>query len=304
MTAPAQHRRWPFPLARIAGIQIRVHVTFFLLVVLFVVAGAAPKGPGVITSLAWLVTIFACVVFHELAHCLVGRRHGLVVHEIDLLPIGGVSRLETFPATPRDEFALAIAGPAASVALGVAAAAAAVAASVSLYPVDLVSGPFLARLAWLNLVLAAFNMIPAFPLDGGRVFRSLLERRFDLERATHIASTAGRWFAFVLIAVGMLTNVLLAIIGVFVYLGANAEETATLAHVRLAGRRVRDVMLVPPTTVDAAVSAAELRQLVRRNGQGVFPVTRRDATSAWSTSRRSRGPRQRRARAISPIAPR
>jgi len=169
---------------------------------------------------------------------------------------------------------MAIAGPVASVALGVAAAAAAVVASVSLYPVDLVSGPFLARLAWLNLVLAAFNLIPAFPLDGGRVFRSLLERRFDLERATHIASTAGRWFAFVLIAVGMVTNLVLAIIGVFVYLGANAEEAATLAHVRLAGRRVRDVMLVLPTTIDAAVSAAELRQLVCRNGQGVFPVTR------------------------------
>ncbi len=272
MTAPSSERRWSFPVARIAGIQIRVHATFFLLVALFVLAGIAPEGPGVVNSLLWLVTIFACVVFHELAHCLVGRRHGLVVHEIDLLPIGGVSRLETFPETPRDEFALAIAGPAASVALGLAAAAAAVAASVSLYPVDLVGGPFLARLAWLNLLLAAFNMIPAFPLDGGRVFRSLLELRFDLERSTRIAGTTGRWFAFVLVVVGMLTNLWLAIIGVFIYFGASAEETATLAHLHLAGHRVRDAMLVLPTTIDASVSAGELRQLVRRNGQGIFPV--------------------------------
>lgn len=272
MTAPEPTRRWSVPVARIAGIEIRVHATWFLLVPLFVLAGTAPKGPGVVTSLVWLVTIFACVVFHELAHCLVGRRHGLVVHEIDLLPIGGVSRLETFPENPRDEFALAIAGPAASVALGVAAAVVALAASVSLYPVDLVTGPFLARLAWLNLLLAAFNMIPAFPLDGGRVFRSLLEQHFSLERSTRIAGSTGRWFAFALIVTGLFANVWLAVIGVFVYLGANAEESATLAHVRLAGHRVRDLMLAPPTTIDASVSATELRQLVQHNHQDVFPV--------------------------------
>ncbi len=267
-------RRWSFPIARVAGIQIRVHASFFLLVALFALAGTAPKGPGVLASLAWLVIIFACVVFHELAHCLVGRRRGLVVHEIDLLPIGGVSRLETFPETPRDEFAMAIAGPASSFALGLVAAAMATALSQSLYPIDFATGPFLARLAWLNVLLAAFNMIPAFPLDGGRVFRSLLERRYDLARATRIAGTTGRWLAFVLIVVGMLWNLWFAIIGVFVYLGASAEVAATLTHLRLAGRRVRDVMLVTPTTVEATVDAAALRQLVRRNCQGTFPVVR------------------------------
>jgi stage IV sporulation protein FB len=267
-------RRWSFPIGRVAGIQIRVHASFFLLVALFVLAGNAPQGPGVAASLVWLVVIFACVVFHELAHCLVGRRHGLVVHEIDLLPIGGVSRLEPFPETPRDEFALAIAGPAASAALGVAAALVAVAFSRSLYPVDLVSGPFLARLAWLNLLLAAFNMLPAFPLDGGRVFRALLERHYDLEHSTRIAGRTGRWLAFLLIAVGMVWNLWLAIIGVFVYLGASAEEAATLAHLHLVGRRVRDAMLVMPTTLDESVTAVEMRQVVRRNTQGVFPVVR------------------------------
>ena len=266
MTAPAPDRRWSFPVARVAGIQIRVHATFFLLVPLFVFAGAAPGGAGTVNSLVWLVAIFACVVFHELAHCIVGRHRRLVVHEIDLLPIGGVSRLETFPETPRDEFAMAIAGPAASVALGISAAAAALAMSVVLYPVDLVRGPFLARLAWLN-------MIPAFPLDGGRVFRSLLQPRVGMERATRIAGATGRWFAFLLVAVGMVANLWLAIIGVFVYLGASTEESASLAHLRLTGHRVRDVMLAPPTTIDASASADELRQLVRRNTQGVFPVT-------------------------------
>ncbi len=257
-----------------AGIQIRVHASFFVLVALFVVAGAAPKGPGVPDALAWLVMIFGCVVFHELAHCLVGRGRGLVVHEIDLLPIGGMSRLETLPETPRDELAMAIAGPAASASLGLAFAAFAVAASETLHPLDLVSGPWLPRLAALNLLLAAFNMIPAFPLDGGRVFRSLLELRYDLARATRIAARTGRGLAIALVAVGLMWDLWLALIGVFLYFAASAEEAATLVHVRFAGRRVRDVMLVMPTTIDASVRTDALRQLIRRNVQGTFPVVR------------------------------
>lgn len=264
--------RWSFPIGTVAGIQIRVHASFFLLVALFALAGSAPEGPGVLPALVWLVLIFACVVFHELSHCLVGRRHGLVVHEIDLLPIGGVSRLESFPETPRDEFAMAIAGPAASAGLGVLAAVAALALSIPLTPIDFLNGPLLPRLAWLNLLLAAFNMIPAFPLDGGRVFRALLERRYDMARATQIAGRAGRLFALLLVGVGVFWNLWLAIIGVFVYFGASAEESATLIHLRLAGRRVRDAMLTPPTTIDASVDATALQQLVRRNCQGVFPV--------------------------------
>ena len=271
---PGARRRWSFPIARVAGIQIRVHASFFVLVALFVLAGAAPKGPGVPDALAWLVMIFACVVLHELAHCLVGRRRGLVVHEIDLLPIGGMSRLESLPQTPRDELAMAIAGPAASALLGLAFAALTVAVSETLYPVNLVTGPWLPRLAWLNLLLAAFNMIPAFPLDGGRVFRSFLELRYDLARATRIAARTGRALAFAFIAVGLLWDLWLAFIGVFLYVAANAEEAATLLHVRVAGRRVRDVMLVMPTTVDASVPADTLRRLVRRNAQGTFPVVR------------------------------
>jgi stage IV sporulation protein FB len=224
----AAGRRWWFPIGRIVGIEIRVHATFFVLVALLVAAGLAPRGPGVLSALTWLVLIFASVVIHELAHSLVGRRRGAIVREIDLLPIGGMSRLERLPETPSDEFAMAIAGPASSAALGLGAAAIALATSAPLWPVDLVGGPLLPRFAAVNLLLAAFNMLPAFPLDGGRVFRALLERRYDLARATRIAATTGRWFAFALIAVGMVANLWLAVIGVFVYVGAAGEERATL----------------------------------------------------------------------------
>lgn len=267
-------RRWSFPIGRILGIEIRVHVTFFFLVALFVAAGLAPQGPGLLDALGWLVLIFASVVFHELAHCVVGRRRGAVVHEIDLLPIGGVSRLEHLPETPADELAMAIAGPASSVVLGLAAAAAALAVSQTLIPIDLASGPVLPRLAWLNLLLAAFNMLPAFPLDGGRVLRALLARRLDLERATHVAATTGRWLAAALIALGVFVDPWLVLIGVFVYLGADIEERATLVHLRLTGHRVRDAMLRAPTVVDAAMPISELRRLVRCDEQRAFPVVR------------------------------
>ena len=249
------HRLWSFGVGRISGIEIRVHYTFFLLVPLFALAGSAPEGPGVAASLLWLVLIFACVVVHELAHCLVGRPRGAVVHEIVLLPIGGVSKLEHLPETPSDELAMAIAGPAASVGLAALAGAAALLAHDALLPIELFGGSLLAGLFWFNLIIAAFNLLPAFPLDGGRVFRALLERRYDLEHATRLAARIGRGVAVVLMLSGVLFDLWLVIIGVFVYFGASAEEVATIVHVRLGGQRVSDAMLLDPVTVAPTTDA-------------------------------------------------
>jgi stage IV sporulation protein FB len=267
-----RRRNLSFPIGSIAGIQIRVHVTFFLLVALFAFAGTAPGGMGVVSSLVWLVIIFSGVVVHELAHCLVGRPRGLVVHEIELLPIGGVSKLEQLPENPRDEFAMAIAGPAASAAIGVIAFVLAAAMSQTLFPPNLTGGPLLARIAWFNLILACFNLLPAFPLDGGRVLRALLERRYDLERSTRLAARAGRWVAGALVLTGLFWNLWLVIIGLFVYFGASAEESATIVHIRLRGVHVDDVMLLDPATVDARVPVADLQTLFRRLPQAVVPV--------------------------------
>jgi stage IV sporulation protein FB len=259
-------------IGRIAGIDIRVHATFVLLIALFALAGTAPESPGVVGSLLWLVAIFACVLVHELAHCFVGRSRGAVVHEIVLLPIGGVSKLEHLPGNPRDELAMAIAGPLASLGLAVGAAIGAVAMGVALLPVDLVNGAIVARIFWFNLIVAGFNLLPAFPLDGGRVFRAALERRRDLLGATRIAVRVGHAVAIALVVLGVLFNVWLVLIGIFVYLGATAEEAATLVHVRLEGRRVADVMLLEPVVVPPSTTRAQLLALVRRSPQRVFPV--------------------------------
>ena len=269
----AAHRSLSFPIGRVAGIQIRVHVTFFLLVPLFALAGEQPGGPGAVGAIGWLVVIFTCVLLHELAHCLVGRPRGLVVHEIELLPIGGVSKLENLPEDPHDELAMAIAGPLASLGIAVGAAALAVLLGEPLLPVNLFGGAVLVRLAWFNLIIAAFNLLPAFPLDGGRVFRAYLEERgLSLERATHIAARAGRAIAIIFVAVGLFWDLWLAIIGVFVYFGAAAEEAGTIVHVRLSNHVVGDVMLLDPVVVATTTTVAALRDLNRRSAQRVFPV--------------------------------
>ena len=234
--------RWSIVVARIAAIDIRVHVSFLVLVVLFAVAAPEPGPIGVLWSLVWLLVIFGSVVVHELAHCVVARTRGADVHEILLFPLGGISKLDRLPETPRDEFAVAVVGPLASLGIGAAAAALCVVTGRDLLPFDLLTGAWLERIAWLNVILGGFNLLPAFPLDGGRVFRSLLERHRDLLSATRVATRTGHVLAGVLVAIGVLFDPWLVLIGVFVYVGASAEEAATIVHVRLQGHRVGELM--------------------------------------------------------------
>ena len=270
--APQRRFVSSFSVVHVAGIDIRVHVSFFLLVLLFAAIFSGPGAPGILAGLGWLVAIFTCVVVHELAHSLVARRRGASVHEIVLLPIGGVSKLENLPETPADEFAIAIAGPAASLGLAAAAGLVAALSRAPVLPIDFIEGELVARLMWFNLIVGAFNLLPAFPLDGGRVLRSILERRYDLERATHVAARVGRVLALALAAVGVFVDLWLVLIGVFVYFGATTEETATTIHVRLHGRRLADVMLRDPVTLDPATPTSELGALPQRTAQRVFPV--------------------------------
>jgi len=229
--SPKRRPRRPlaWTIAEIRGIEIKVHVSFLLLVALVAVSASAPGQPAVVVQVAWIAILFACVVVHELAHSFTARAHGVDVHEIELLPIGGVSKLESSPRRPHDELVIAAAGPLASLAVAGLVAAVATVAGAHPWPVSIYGGALVTRVVWVNVLLAGFNLIPALPLDGGRVLRAALTPRLGHVRATRAAALAGRGVAAVFVAVGLVWNFWLAAIGIFVWLGAIGEEAAAAA---------------------------------------------------------------------------
>ena len=214
--AAVRRNRTAWRIGRLFGIDILVHWSFLLLLAL-VVAADATHGPGAVgRGLAWVVAIFGCVLVHELAHCVVAVRDGVVVDDILLLPIGGVSQMRTMPTAPSEELAIAIVGPLTSLALAGGFALAAIATGSDLWPPTLLVGPWLVRLAWLNLVLGVFNLIPALPMHEDRA------------RATATAAKVARFIAVLMIAAGLAVDVWLVLIGIFVLLAAGAEESAAI----------------------------------------------------------------------------
>ena len=221
-----------FKIGRAFGIEIKVHWTFLLLLIFFAFLGYRDSGSavGALVAAAVVVALFFCVLLHELGHSLVAQRLGIEVPDITLLPIGGLARLKRLPDKPMDEVKIAIAGPLvnfvlAPLFLGVALLLGTDLSGVSggLVGVDSLGGAF-ADLALLNFVLAVFNLIPAFPMDGGRVLRGLLATRLGPVRATDISSGVGQFFGVVFILIGLFINPLLALIGLFIFLGATGES--------------------------------------------------------------------------------
>jgi Zn-dependent protease len=212
--------------ARIGGIDIRMHWTFLVLVVLVVWVNMGSGASTVGMGLLWISAVFASVLVHEYAHCVVARRRGAMVEDILLLPIGGVSQLKKMPERPADELAIAIVGPLTSLGLAALAMAGGVAFGAHLWPPTLFAGSWFARLAWLNGLLGGFNLLPALPMDGGRVARALLARHHDRLTATRQAARIARMLAAVMIVGGIFYDFWLVLIGCFVYLGASAEEQA------------------------------------------------------------------------------
>ena len=170
------------------------------------------------------MAIFSCVLIHEMAHCVVALRDGVIVDDILLLPIGGISQMRSIPKVAREELAIAAVGPLTSLALAAVFAVAALISGAHLWPPTLLAGPWLVRLAWLNLILGGFNLLPALPMDGGRVLRAALSMHEGRARATATAAKVARVLAVMMIAVGLAIDVWLVLIGVFVLVAAGAEE--------------------------------------------------------------------------------
>lgn len=255
--------------ASIAGIDINVHITFGFILVFGAVQWGLPYGPrGALFGFLLMVLLFACVVLHELGHSLMARAFGIPVRSITLLPIGGISQMEKNPEKPAHELLIAAAGPLVNVAIaGFLLVTTDVASTLAKTPAAELARtmpPSLpAALLWLfvaNVILAAFNLVPAFPMDGGRVLRAILALFLGFAIATRIAAAVGQFLAMGIGLFGLLTgNLLLALVAVFVFLGAGQERAEERARVVLGTTLVGDaynknaITLAPGTQVSQVV---------------------------------------------------
>lgn len=262
----------------LSGIPIRVHFTFLLIPALFAVEGWTQAGPqGAVREVVFILALFACVVLHELGHSLVARSFGIRVKDITLLPIGGVAQLERMPDTPGREIVLALAGPLVNVVI-----AAALFVGLTLrsaigpwQDMSVFGDDLLARLMVVNVVLVAFNLLPSFPMDGGRVLRGVLAQFMSRVLATRIAAIVGRIMAVLFLLVGLAFPqrfIWLIFIAVFVYMGAAAEEQHARVQAQLEGLTARDAMIAPFDFLHAADSLASVFDRVQRSFQHDFPV--------------------------------
>lgn len=251
--------RWSLSLGKLFGIKIKVHWTFFLLI-LWVVMVEVTKGssiPAIILMVAYVLAIFACIVFHETGHALMARRFNVPTKKITLLPIGGVASLQRIPEKPREELLVAIAGPIVNV--GIAAIIYPFLAPLTSYftgsggaqaLATITPHNFLFALFSINLLLVLFNLLPAFPMDGGRMLRALLAMRMNRIRATHIASSIGQVLAVVFFFTGLFFNPFLLLIGVFVFFGARGENMMVQQYEVLRNHRVEEAMITDLQTLD------------------------------------------------------
>lgn len=219
--------RWSIRLGSLAGIGIFVHLTFPLLLIYAGYKNFSVRHywPDAWIGIGFVLVLFGIIVLHELGHALTARRFGIPTRDITLLPIGGVARLERMPHDPWQELMVAVAGPAVNVGLALfffalAGGSRGISAWLDL---DIVGQDFVMSLVWVNVALTLFNLIPAFPMDGGRVLRSLLAFKLSYVLATQIAARIGQLLAVGFIALGFFYNPFLMVIGVFVWLGAAQE---------------------------------------------------------------------------------
>jgi len=270
-------RKWSWKVAEISGIAISVHATFPLLVIWFAAMywveskDAARAASGI----AVLLVLFGCVLLHELGHALTAKRFGFITREITLLPIGGIARLERLPDDPRQSLLITLAGPAVNIAIAIALFIVLKLTGTwqPITRISLADAPFLERLMLLNVSLVIFNMLPAFPMDGGRALRAVLATRMDDRRATHIAARIGQSMAALFAFFGWLANPLLIFIALFVWTGAAQEARMADIRAALRGVRVDQVMLTSFATLTPDKPLSTAMELMQHGGQHEFPVT-------------------------------
>jgi Zn-dependent protease/CBS domain-containing protein len=267
---------WSFPIGKLFGSEIRIHVTFLLLLAWIGVSHYQQGGTqAAVQGLAFILALFACVVAHEFGHALAARRYGIRTPDITLLPIGGLARLERMPEKPGQEIVVALAGPAVNVVIAVALILIMNTRFdfEALQSLDNPALSFMMRLASVNIFLVVFNLIPAFPMDGGRVLRAVLALWYPRPRATNIAARIGQALAFVFGFVGLIGgNPLLIFIAIFVYLAATAEAQMVGLQDISRNLGVTDAMITRFEVLGPQATIGDAAALLLRTTQHEFPV--------------------------------
>jgi len=266
---------WSLRIARIGGTDVKIHLTFLLLLGWIGFAHYQVGGwPAAWQGVLFIVLLFGCVVLHEFGHVVAARRYGIQTPDITLLPIGGVARLQRMPDKPAQELVVALAGPVVNVVI----------AGILFLLLGHLTDPadaahledprigMLSRLAWVNVSLVVFNLIPAFPMDGGRVLRALLAMRLSYARATQIAASIGQGLAFLFGFLGLLYNPLLIFIAIFLYMGAAAEAGYAQIKEATAGLHVTEAMSTDFITLPPDSPLEHAVEVLRLTRQSEFPV--------------------------------
>ncbi len=272
--------KWQWKIGRFFGIDVYMHATFLLLIGWVAISHWTEQKSlaAVLSGIAFILLLFVFVIMHEYGHALTARRFGVKTRDITLYPIGGVARLERMPEKPIEEFWVAIAGPAVNMVIAAVLFGWLVLTNTlePLTGLTISSGSFIERLAVVNVSLVLFNLIPAFPMDGGRVLRSLLAMRMDYVRATQIAANIGQGMAFLFGLAGLFGNPTLLFIAFFVWIGASQE--ASMAQVKnvISGIPVGRAMLTDYKSLAPTDSLSRMAQLILAGSQHDFPVIQND----------------------------
>lgn len=283
--------KWSLLIAKISGIKIYLHWTFSILLI-WVVFLQEQQGAGwndTLISLAFVITIFACVLLHELGHALTAKRYNITTKDIILLPIGGLARLEKIPEKPSQEFWVAIAGPAVNLLIALILFGLVYAINPGSFESQLSNyekvtlDNFLISLLLVNIFIAIFNLIPAFPMDGGRVFRALLSMQIGRLKATQVAASLGQMLAIVFALAGLFFNPFLVLIAIFVYLGAQYELEQVKYKSALSDYKVSDITMHHFTKLSVHDSLSEAVKQLLDGQEKEFIVTDNDSTSGILT---------------------
>lgn len=268
--------KWQWKIGTFAGIDVYIHATFLLLIgwVGYSHWLENQNWMEVLSGVGFILALFLCVILHEYGHALTARKYGIKTRDITIYPIGGVARLERMPEKPIEELWVALMGPAVNVviAAGLFALLFLTGNLVPLTDLGVASGSFLERVMVVNISLVLFNLIPAFPMDGGRVLRALLAMRMDYVRATQIAANIGQGMAFLFGFIGLFSNPFLLFIAFFVYIGASQEASAVQMKNVIGGIPVGRAMLTDYKSLSPRDPLSRMAQLILAGTQHDFPV--------------------------------